>query len=173
MKMQKQVQKPSLKKVKGYTLIELSIGIAIVALLVIGALAALPGVMFNNQAKDLNTEVNTIRSEVVNWKGYGRASFDTISIDKLCTATRKALPTGICGASDDGTAANPFGGDYSVSVNTTNKGRFDIKVTGVPSDKLDILADQFAPNTADACESAEGCSTVVASGTTITLTYGG
>lgn len=173
MKMQKQVQKSSLKKVKGYTLIELSIGIAIVALLVIGALAALPGVMFNNQAKDLNTEVNIIRSEVVNWKGYGRASFDGISIDTLCSPNRKALPTGICGASNKGTAANPFGGDYSVSVNELNKGRFDITVTGVPSDKRDILADQFAPNTADACESADSCNTVKASGTDITLTYGG
>lgn len=161
------------KKQGGYTIIELAVGVGIVALLIVIAFAALPTVMFKVNSTRLASDVNNIRGEVVAWKGYGRPSYDTIEISTLCSATRKALPTSICGADGDGASANPFGGNYTIAVNSSNKGRFDITVTGVPADKLDILADQLAPQTADSCESATGCSSITATGTTLVMTYAG
>lgn len=161
------------KKQGGYTIAELVVGVGIVSLLIIIAFAALPTVNFKINSSRLASDVNSIRGEVVAWKGYGRPSYDTIKITTLCSASRKALPTSICGASSDGKSANPFGGDYTVTVNKLNKGRFDITVTNVPSDKLDILADQFAPQTAGSCESANPCSSITAKDTTLVMTYAG
>lgn len=161
------------KKQGGYTIAELVVGVGIVSLLIIIAFAALPAVNFKINSSRLASDVNSIRGEVVAWKGFGRPSYATIEISTLCAASRKALPTSICGADGDGASANPFGGNYTVAVNGSNKGRFDITVTGVPADKLDILADQLAPQTADACESATGCSSISATGTTLVMTYAG
>lgn len=161
------------KKQGGYTLPELAVGFAFVAILLIGAFAVIPQISFKMNTQELTKEVNNIRQETIAWKGYGRASFTDIDIKTLCSATRKALPTGVCGASSDGASANPFGGDYVLNVNPSNNGRFNIQITKIPADKVDIIADQFAPGTADECESSDSCLTTVVSTDTITLTYGG
>jgi hypothetical protein len=100
----------------------------------------------------------------------GRPNLASLTIPKLCE--RDALSEKICGAANNGMGTNPFGGDWVLKGNSSSVALIDLTAT-MPNDanKVLDLADLMAPSTRAGCESADGCSTIKTSGTSITMTY--
>ncbi|GLT19590.1 hypothetical protein GCM10007938_33720 [Vibrio zhanjiangensis] len=93
-----------------------------------------------------------------------------VSMAKLCGAKRNAVPMKICGSTRDGVKTNPYGGNYTVTVNTSNSQLIDIGITNVDSQYIDDLADALAPHTAANCTSATSCGGLTVAENTITVT---
>lgn len=100
----------------------------------------------------------------------GRPNLPSWTIPKLCE--RDALSEKICGAANDGVGTNPFGGDWVLKGNASSVSLVDLTAT-LPNDanKVLDLADLMAPSTRAGCESADSCSTIKTSATSITMTY--
>ncbi|OCH46967.1 hypothetical protein A6E02_19720 [Aliivibrio fischeri] len=114
------------------------------------------------------TDVSDIINATRDWK-KARPNFDGVSLKKICDITD--LSDSICGRSGDGKSTNSFGGDWSVSVNSS-KGLFDIKAT-LPNDtdRIADIADTMAPSTRSGCIEADGCSTISTSTSSVTMTF--
>ncbi|MBD0788063.1 hypothetical protein HUO09_17045 [Vibrio sp. Y2-5] len=140
-------------------------------LAIVAIIAALyPKAMHQLHMYQLGTDIADIQKASVNWKGR-RTNYSNISISDLCKA--RYLSHSICGASDDATSANPWGGNYTVSVNS-DKSLIDVTITGIDDDYGQQVIDSLASRTADECSSAGSngadCDTISLSGTTATLT---
>ncbi|MGR6830992.1 hypothetical protein [Aliivibrio wodanis] len=100
----------------------------------------------------------------------GRPSPASLTIPKLCE--RSALSEKICGEAKNGLGTNPFGGDWVLRGNASSVALVDLTAT-LPndSDRVLDLADLMAPSTRAGCESADSCSTIKTSATSITMTY--
>ena len=155
-------------KQAGYTVWDILLWAALAALIltaVIGMFARA-----NNWMKQIQVQqhIGEIRVAAGSWKGQ-RSNFDGIEIDELCSESRSELSENICGSGLDGTGANPFGGDYSVTVGS-NVSRVDVTLTDVDPSFIDSIADKLAGSSVDRCVSADGCDTISVSGTTIVVT---
>lgn len=93
-----------------------------------------------------------------------------VSMAKLCSAKRNAVPMKICGESRDGTLTNPYGGDYTVTANDANLQQVDIGITKIDNQYIDDLADALAPHTAQNCTKAADCAGITVAENTITVT---
>lgn len=116
-------------KQKGFTIVELIISIAI-----IGALSAITLAITNNanitEQRIFEDDTAKIIVQASKW-GQGRG-YTGLSMSVLCSENYIDSQS-ICGASNDGTGANPWGGDYVINVNAGSINRFDFKSTNVPT----------------------------------------
>lgn len=167
------IKAPSVRvksKSKGLALFDLLLwGAGILAF--IGIIAALfPRAMHQIHMVQLGSDITDIQKAAVDWKGR-RTNYSGISISELCTS--RYLSKSVCGDSEDATNANPWGGDYSIAVNS-DLSMVDVSITEIDSDYGQQVIDAMASRTADECPSAgsngANCSTISLSGSTAKLT---
>ncbi len=160
----------SLKKQRGALSAEAIMYTVFIVIGLIFVAAQAPNIMYKiNEARFLS-QANEIAQEANAWK-KARPNFDGVTITKICEET--SLSNNICGDDDDGTATNPFGGDWSVDVNDS-KGLFDVTAT-IPDakdqERITSLANSVAPSTRAQCYEATDCETVTADTDSLTMTY--
>lgn len=152
----------------GFTMVELLIVLAIMAVLILGVMTVRNETRYSSQVKTLQDNVSEITSGVQRWQ-KARPNLTGVSMEELCETGRTLLTPAVCGTADNGSSANPFGGDYTVTANT-NPSQFDLAISGLPTDRINDIADTLAPMTAARCNTADSCSSIVVSGTSVTLT---
>ncbi|GIU51290.1 hypothetical protein TUM4438_40390 [Shewanella sairae] len=115
-------------------------------------------------------DASTIQSSVLRWK-KARSNYTGVTLSEICNQNILTKGGTICGTSNNGQATNPFGGNWTVRANS-NPGLFDIVAT-LPNnpDSIAEVADTMAPITRGNCQSASGCATLQATGTTLTMTF--
>ncbi|QQD06621.1 hypothetical protein [Vibrio parahaemolyticus] len=160
----------SLKKQRGALSAEAIMYTVFIVIGLIFIAAQAPNIMYKiNEARFLS-QANEIAQEANAWK-KARPNFEGVTITKICEET--SLSKNICGADDDGSATNPFGGDWSVDVNDS-KGLFDVTAT-IPDTKdqerITSLANSVAPSTRAQCYEATDCETVTTDTNSLTMTY--
>lgn len=128
-----------------------------------------PNLMYKINEMRFLAQANEIAQETNAWK-KARPNFDGVTIKKVCEET--SLSKNICGSSNDGVATNPFGGNWTVAVNTGSKGLYNVTAT-IPqdADRITSLANSVAPSTRAACYEATGCSTITTTSNSLTMTY--
>lgn len=124
----------------------------------------------NNWMKQIRVQqhIGEIRVAGGNWKGE-RPYFTDVSMAELCKDTRNDLSPNICGPSKDGKNANPYGGDYIVTV-SSNVSEMDVSLTDVDTSFIDGIADKLAGSSVDRCIEFAGCGSISVSGSTIKVT---
>lgn len=114
---------------KGFTILELIISIAIIGVLSAIALSATNSANITEQ-RIFEDDMANIIVQASKW-GQGRG-YSGVSMSILCS--EKYIDSqSICGSSNDGSGANPWGGDYAISVNAGSINRFDFKSTNIPT----------------------------------------
>lgn len=150
---------------KGLALVDLILwGVGILAVISI-IVTMYPKAMHQINMTRLDTDMTEIQKAARNWKGL-RTNYTSVDIATLCTSNY--LSDSLCGDSDDATSANPWGGDYTVAVDT-NKSRISVTVTTIDANYGQQVVDHVAPRTADECASSDSCATASLSGTTATF----
>ncbi|WP_099609475.1 hypothetical protein [Vibrio coralliilyticus] len=156
-------------KQRGYAIADHLAGLALLVAALIFLAAQTPKawnllkeVHFSWQASEISKGINT-------WK-KNRQTFKDVSIGAACTDG--SLSGSVCGDNNDGKQANIYGGDWTVTVNSSNALNFDVIGT-IPSnpEKIAALADTVAGGTAEACDQASGCGSVSTTANSITMTY--
>ncbi len=149
--------------------------IMVTVFMVIGLIfvaAQAPNIMYKiNEARFLS-QANEIAQETIAWK-KARPNFSGVTMTKVCDET--SLSKNICGDSGDGSETNPFGGDWSISVNSGSKGLYDVTAT-IPEakdqERIQSLANSVAPSTRSQCYEADSsCTTVQVNSDSLTMTY--
>ncbi|WP_108653093.1 hypothetical protein [Dongshaea marina] len=154
---------------RGLTTIDLLIGFAGIIILIISIMLIAGMVRSQMGVMQATAEMGLINSAATNWKGM-RPNYTGISMGNLCSSGE--LNDSICGTSSDGSSSNPFGGNFTVAVDT-NVSNYVVTLTNVPTDKITALADKLAPTSLDQCSSATSCGSVQVSGTDLSVTYRG
>lgn len=154
---------------KGVTLIEASLVLIVSILITIMATMAWTEVSFRLDRTKLINQVAEISAGAVAWKGF-RSNYTGISMTVLCAEGQQSVSESTCGGVDgSGTSSNAFGGNFVLSA-ATNVSQTSLQITGLPTERINELADGLAPNSANQCASATGCATVAISSNTVTLT---
>lgn len=134
------------KKSRGFTLIELVITLGVMGILMAVAANAMNKGNISEQYI-LQKDIDTMTAAAVKYAG-GR-QFTGVTVALLCTDGY--IDGGPCGTGNNGTAANPWGGDYKLVVNATNPNRFDLTATKVPAN----VGPEMARNYKDAARSSQ------------------
>ena len=118
----------------------------------------------------LNTTMFVSQAADIAQATQGRPNLAKLTIPKLCE--REALSEKICGEANNGLGTNPFGGDWVLKGNPSSVALIDLTAT-LPNDGNRVLdlADLMAPSTRAGCDSAESCSTIKTTATSIIMTY--
>ncbi|ANO35627.1 hypothetical protein A6E01_20670 (plasmid) [Vibrio breoganii] len=153
----------------GFNLIELSVVMVLVGIVMLGSMKIIPNVMFSMDTSSLSAEVADVRTASISWKS-SRPNFTGVGMAALCSSGRQLLTESICGTDGLGTAANPWGGNYTVAV-STNVSQFDVTITNLPTERIYEIGDALAPISADRCSSSDSCSSLDISGSQITVTF--
>ena len=134
----------------GFTLIELVLVISIVALLLM-AIGLTSGVRENARVHAAAESVKTLRTASESYIAAGNMTYAGITIAGLQAA-------GYLPASFSATGSNPWGGNYSISVNS-DPNKVDISLTGVSTIASARLSSLFT-NSASATSYASDTWTV-------------
>ncbi len=150
------------KRQAGYTLIELSISLAIIAVLLVGTLTGVQSLLRANNA---NNTISSTQAAITNiTKLYAASSDKTIyahaELAKMGVWEKSALTTTTVGTVTTATGAkNPFGGSITVYRNKTGFGAdlnavaddigYWYRLNGIPGESCASVATSFV-NTADA-----------------------
>lgn len=164
------IPSPSMKnKQRGALSAELAMVLGVVVIALIFMVSQAPNFRYKINETRFLSQANDIAQETVAWK-KARPNFEGVTITKVCQ--EGSLSKSICGASNDGTATNPFGGNWSITANAGSKGLFDVTAT-LPEDahRIPSLANSIASSTRANCNEADGCSTVTTTASAITMTY--
>ena len=120
---------PVVNKQSGFTLIELLIVLVVIAILSLVGYLVKPKVMDMVSTYQVTNAVSTISAETLAWKG-AKTNFADISVASMCDSGQLSLE--LCGAANDGVGTNPFGGDYTLTVNAEDANLIDLTMTKVP-----------------------------------------
>ncbi len=120
---------------KGFSLMELAIAVGLIAILV-GVVAAGGGMMGRVRVQRETEAIDNLRLASHNYLTPPNLTYSSISIAAL--KTEGLLPNNF-----DPSGANGFGGDYAVSVNSSDNTRVDISLANVPSDAATDLTHAF------------------------------
>lgn len=123
-----------LKNSKGFSLIELAIGLAVVTVLIL-AISVSAGIRDNARVQSAANSIQTLRSAAENYLALGKLNYSDMTVATLKTA--QLLP-----ANFNSTKTNPWGGDFNVGPNT-NSSRFDVTVSGLVKADADKLTSYF------------------------------
>lgn len=157
------------KKQAGSAILDNLIAVGFVSLALIFILSQVPKLQYQWNKIQFQTQVTSIVQATNAWK-KSRPNFDTVNINKVCLDGE--LSSSLCGTTNDGVATNPFGGNWSISVNSGSKGLFDVTAT-LPSDgnRIDSLSNTMAGATRGNCIEAAGCATIKTSATDLIMTF--
>lgn len=153
---------------KGYTVQDFIFYAVIAALAFLVAIGAYNRGMAMYRTASTATDVVEIKSAVDDLRG-SRTDLTGMNIAQLCGAGNGNQGASFCGTNNDGKGANRYGGDYTLKV-SSNVSQVDIGITSVDSDYVNAQANRLAPVSAGRCETLSGCTTVTATGTTVTVT---
>lgn len=154
---------------KGVTLVELGLFMVAAIFLLIGSVFAWGEIQFRMAKSDVVRDVIEINSAADSWKSF-RPSYTGVSMTVLCAAGQQGISKSTCGGvGGNGSNTNPFGGSYTITV-ASNVSQKTMTVTGLPTERINEIADTLAPQTADECPAASGCSTLSVTANTITMT---
>ncbi|WP_428775954.1 hypothetical protein [Vibrio sp.] len=154
---------------KGLTIVE--VGLAIVGGIVVTILGTMAWseVSFRLDKNELVSQVTEINAGADTWKGF-KSNFTGLSMSVLCAAGQQSVSAKTCGGiGGSGTNTNAYGGNFVLAAGS-NLSQKSLQITGLPSERINELADSLAPMTANQCSAASGCPSLTTSGTTITLT---
>lgn len=146
-----------MKKQKGFTLIELSIVLILIVGLTITMWPQLSQMFGVGDAAKTRTQISEIQNGAVLYKQRNNV-FTGISMTVLDNQGYVSDRMG------DGTARNPWGGNYTVAVDAADATRYTVTATGVQN------ADIGAQLAADYATSAVSAAF---NGTTLTVTFQG
>jgi prepilin-type N-terminal cleavage/methylation domain-containing protein len=120
---------------QGFSIIELTVVLAVAGMLIVGALVAGNTVMSNMKSNRYVQDISLIVTAARAWKGIG-TSYTDLSVAELTGMER--LPT----TWGDGVNQNPDGGNYVLTPGTeTAVGQFTIATTGADQPTcLNVLA---------------------------------
>ena len=122
---------------KGFSLIELAIGVALLAVLV-GAVVAGSGMMPKMKVQRESDTVNSLRTAAQNYLTASQTTYTGVSITVLKTAGY--LPN------FNSTGTNQWAGNYTVAVNGTTATSVDISLTNVPDAATGTLLTNNFPS---------------------------
>lgn len=158
-------------KQRGALSAELIMVVVFVVLGLIFIVSQSPNLLYKINEMRFVAQANEIAQETVLWK-KARPNFDGVTIAKVCADG--SLSKNICGNSNDGKATNPFGGDWSLAVNTRSKGLFDLTAT-IPDandqKRITSLGNSIANSTRGNCSEAAGCTTLATTANSLKMTY--
>ncbi|WP_318441625.1 type II secretion system protein [Photobacterium leiognathi] len=142
-------------KQKGFTLIELLIVLVVIAILAIVGLLVKPKVIAQLDTYKLNSALDVMVAQAPVWRG-GKYTYNDISVKGMCE--QQLLPFEVCGATNDGLGANPFGGDYVIkSSRAYGNQHFNIEVTKINSDSVGLVENSMLYRSIERCTSIKGC----------------
>lgn len=135
---------------RGWTLLEIVITLGIACLLMTFVVMAATGVYTTARITSAQESVNQMYAAALScWVARGKTSYTGISIEEL-------VNDGCLPSSFTGNGNNPWGGDFSISVNASDPSKVDISLTGVPNDAGEELRKQFARKASAANYDAAG-----------------
>lgn len=127
---------------KGFSIIELTVVLAVAGMLIVGALVAGNTVMSNMKSNRYVSDISLIVTAARAWKGMG-VSYETLTLGIL--SDMKRVPD----AWGSGTNANPDGGSYSITPGTaTEVGQFTIGTTAMEQSTCLNVKAQISSQTA-------------------------
>ena len=125
---------------KGFSLIELAIGIAVVTILILGV-AASGGIRDNARIQAAAGSVRTLRSAAENYLSNGNLNFSGLSVAAL--QSTNLLPINF-----DPTNSNPWGLSFGIAPNSSDNTRFDITMNVPKKSQADKLSTYFKSSAA-------------------------
>ena len=120
---------------KGFTLIELAIGLAVITVLIL-AISASSGIRDNARVQSAAQSVQSLRSAAESYLAGGKLNYSGMDIATL--KTNNLLPAGFSGS-----GTNPWGGNYSIAVNGSDATRFDIALGSLAQTDAAKLTSYF------------------------------
>ena len=120
---------------KGFSLVELAIGLAVVAVLIL-AVSVSSGIQDNARVQSAANSIRALRSAAENYLVSGKVNYAGVSVDALKTS--KFLPDNFVVA-----GTNPWGGNFALVPNS-DATRFDISLLGLKQQDADRLSAYFA-----------------------------
>ena len=120
---------------KGFSLVELAIGLAVVAVLIL-AVSVSSGIKDNARVQSAADSVRTLRSAAENYLVAGKMNYVGLSVDTLKIS--KYLPDNF-----SPTGTNPWGGNFALAPNS-DPTRFDLSLSGLKQQDADKLSAYFA-----------------------------
>ncbi len=127
-----------MKNKKGFSLVELAIGLAVITILIL-AVSVSAGIRDNARIQSASTSVRTLRTAAENYLSNGSLNYAGISVVNLQTAN--LLP-----ASFSPTNTNPWGGSYAIAPNSSDNTHFDIALTSLNQTQANKLTSFFSNN---------------------------
>lgn len=139
------------KAQRGYSLIELSIAMAILSVIIVGSLVGVQRILANNRTNNVLQFVPRLNATLISGTlgGGGGTVINTALAGRLGAFD----PTTITGAGDDISVRNEYGGTYnlvsnsSVVGNSAINGGYYIYITNVPRSVCPILANGLSAMT--------------------------
>ncbi|MDN2483972.1 hypothetical protein [Vibrio agarivorans] len=125
-----------------------------------------PSIQHSMNMMSLNSQVSDIRQGALSWKGQ-RTNFAGINLTTLCSDNY--VTDTVCGTTGDGAAANPWGGNITVTDNS-NQSLIDVTFSSLDPNRVNQIADSLASSTADACASRDNCDTISVSTDSVVVT---
>lgn len=122
---------------KGFSLVELSIGLAVVAILIL-AVSMSSGIQDNARVQSAANSVQSLRSAAENYLVSGKMSYTGISLDALKAS--RFLPDNF-----NATGTNPWGGNFVLAPNSDTT-RYDVSLSGLKQQDADKLTAYFVSN---------------------------
>ena len=144
---------------------------AFIVLALIFIVSQAPKLVFKINEMRFVSQANEIAQETYAWKKF-RPNFTGVTMKAVCEDG--SLSKSICGAGNDGKAANPFGGDWTLAAIEKSPGT--IGVTGkIPNEtdqaKIASVANAIAPSTRSNCMSGSNCSSLTVGNDSLTMIY--
>jgi len=137
----------------GFTLLEVGLALVVAMLVIAAAAMAFTTQRDRAEVKSAVDGVNSLYSGAQDW-AITRPNFTGVSCAVLIAQNLLPPLLGNC------TAANPWGGNYTVAANATNAARVDITLTNVPNGPGAQLVDKLTPFASVAPTFAAGTFTV-------------
>lgn len=148
--------KGKLNNKKGFTLLELIVVMVIITIIASQVIASFKGASSNGRVASALNSVKAIQTAAMNYYNNNGGSCTGISVATLVSGNY--LP-----GTFTGTSSNPWGGNYTVAVNSNNNAQFNLSMTGIPQ------ADAAALN--NALQNSAQAENYVASSSTWTGTF--
>jgi hypothetical protein len=121
----------------GLALTDVAIAIGVLAVLLAAITSAL-GAIENGRVSSAERSVETLRGAAINWVSNGRFSYSGITFDAM--RSEGLLPPNFAES-----AANPWGGNYTIAAAGTGNNQITITLTGLPDGGGQALARKFGP----------------------------
>ncbi|WP_318521140.1 prepilin-type N-terminal cleavage/methylation domain-containing protein [Photobacterium leiognathi] len=139
---------------KGFTLIELLVVLVVISVLTLVGMAVKPKVLGYMSNIEISSAVDSIASVAPSYLAIGLKPTD-LSMAIVCQDG--ALSKRVCGVSNNGVGANPFGGDYKIGASKEYPGHITITVTGIKSGAENVIVSSLLSRSIEQCTSVDGC----------------